>query len=103
VTDSFATDVRRLDGTVEIAIRGDVDLASAPRLWATLERTVSTGDRLVLDVSNVEFMDSSGLGVLVRAHRLVGGGEGLVIRRPTRQALRLFEAAGLDSMLTVEP
>src|SRR5688572_28962397 len=78
--DGLKTEVRRLDGTVVVAVHGDVDLASAPELWATVEGAVSAGDRLVLDVSNVAFIDSSGLAVLIRASQILGDSDSLVVR-----------------------
>ena len=61
----------RTEASVSIlALTGDLDVSSAPTLQAALQQLMDDGQRLVvLDLEAVPFMDSSGLGVLVAAHR----------------------------------
>jgi anti-sigma B factor antagonist len=54
----------RVGDVVVVAAEGELDFVSAPELRAALE-AVSDGKRVVLDLSGLSFMDSSGLGVLV--------------------------------------
>jgi anti-sigma B factor antagonist len=86
-----------------VRVEGELDLATAGELWAAVERAVGDGGRLVFDLSRVTFIDSSGLGVLIRAHQLLDGHGRLVVRAPLPQARRLFQSAGVDSMFAVEP
>jgi anti-sigma B factor antagonist len=81
----------RWDGHQAIlAASGDVDLASAPRLDAAIEAAVHTADvqAVVVDLTGVTFLDSSGISVLLRGRRLadehslryrVVGAQGLVL------------------------
>ena len=64
-------------GWTTVVARGDVDLATADDLWAVLEPVLGSGKRLVLDTSEVAFMDSAGLRVLLQAgrHAAASGGE----------------------------
>lgn len=63
----------------------------------------STGQRHVLDLSGIEFLDSAGLGMLLVAEDEVGsGGATLTIRRPSPQVRQLFELAALDTLFTIE-
>lgn len=82
---------------------GEIDLATAPRLREEIVRLVDAGrDRLLVDLEGVEFMDSTGLGVLVaglKHTRERGGDLALVCRRP--QVLRLLAITGLDGVLAV--
>jgi anti-anti-sigma factor len=60
--------------------------------------------RVDVDLANLDFMDSSGLSVLVAEHkRTRNDGGGLVIMSPNRRVIRLFQLNGLMSYLVVEP
>lgn len=91
---TFAIEAANVGRHVVLAVSGDVDLATAPTLRERLA-SVAGGTAVVVDLAEVGFMDSTGLGVLVAAHRraVVAGGT-LVLARPqrlVRNALRLVE------------
>jgi anti-anti-sigma factor len=91
------TEVRT--GTFEVA--GEIDAHSAPDLADRLSAVEVPV--LVLDLSEVSFMDSSGLRVIVELHqRQVAAGGSLEIRRPSRPVSRLFDLGGLGTMLALE-
>lgn len=77
---------------VVLALRGELDLASAPALERELSEIAATGSgRILIDLAGLDFMDGAGLGVLLRAQRNAhAGGRPLQLRRPTRQVQRLF-------------
>ena len=102
MTRRFETQLLRDGDAIVVAVAGDVDLETAPALWTALEPVLMSADRLVLDLSQVTFIDSSGLGVLVRASQLLGRREALVVRSPQPQARRVFQLAGIDQVVTVE-
>ena len=53
-----------------ISVSGELDLASSPTLEEELERVAESGaEVVVVDLRGLEFMDSTGLSVLVRAHQ----------------------------------
>lgn len=82
---------------------GDVDLATAPELRSVLLTRVGPGDT-VLDLAGVPFLDSTGISVLVAAHRAAGeAGHRLVLRGVEGIARRALEALGLHKVLNVEP
>jgi len=63
-------DITQQGGTTVVTVSGEVDLQTALRLAAALEEARATaGASIVVDLSTVDFLDSSGLGVLVTAHR----------------------------------
>jgi anti-sigma B factor antagonist len=84
---------------------GALDLYTAPKLRASmLEVLVGRSDpfRVTLDMGGVDFVDSSGLGVLVavlKRLRFLGGD--LVLRAPSLSLSRLLEITGLDRVFTV--
>ncbi|MBW3615398.1 MAG: STAS domain-containing protein, partial [Actinobacteria bacterium] len=86
-----------------LAVFGEVDAASAPELEAWLSQAASAGcAEVVLDLSGLEFIDSSGLSVLVSAHKqLRDAGAQLVIASPPPPARRIFDISGLDRVLTI--
>jgi len=94
----------RLEWAV-LALTGDADLASAARLRATLaEATLTSPSWLVLDVSGLDFIDSTGLGVLVGALRRVrAGGGDMRVAAPQAGIARVFSVTGLDRVFGVFP
>lgn len=86
-----------------VAVRGEIDIRSAPDLRAWLGRAVDEGaTQLVLDLSGVEFMDSSGLGVLVGVHkRLARIGGRLRVVGVSAPVARLLAVTGLTRVFDV--
>jgi anti-sigma B factor antagonist len=88
--------------TIEtIDVRGEVDLANCTRLRLEIEEAIDRCHCTVVDLTNVSFIDSTGLGALVaarnHAHQL---GHTLQIRLPSGQARRPFELTGLDELFS---
>ena len=86
------------DGDTElIAIRGELDLASGPVLEAELARISPEQTRaVVVDLRRLEFMDSTGLSIIVRAHRTYAESEcELCLVRGTPQVQRLLDLTGV--------
>jgi anti-sigma B factor antagonist len=84
-------------GVAVIAVTGEVDVASAPRLREQIVSVVSDGaPRIVCDLDGVEFLDSTGLGVLVGAlKRCRTHGSELVLVCNQSSILKVFEITGL--------
>lgn len=94
------------DGDIHtIALTGEVDLANANEVDAELLRVEATdAPAIVLDLSSVTFIDSTGVRVLVFAHtRSRTDSNRLRITRPTGAVLRVMEIAGLIGVLPFEP
>jgi anti-sigma B factor antagonist len=90
-----------LRGAPGLAVRGEVDIASAPALELALDTAIreSTG-AFVLDLSDVDFLDSSGLNVILRARALLGREDrGVAVVCPPGPVRRLFEVAGIADLL----
>ena len=98
----FAVESFPRDGHVVLAVRGDVDIATAAELRNRLSDAVEAHRAVVVDLGEVGFMDSTGLGVLVAMHgRAMAHGGTLVIARPqklVRNALRLVQ---VDTVIDV--
>ena len=92
-------------GVRTVAVRGELDLSTAPGLEGPLDEILEDGAGSVLiDLSGCEFIDSTGIALIVRAwQRLDGGGEGrsLVICSQNEQVRRVLEITGLELSIPV--
>jgi anti-sigma B factor antagonist len=78
-------------------LRGELDPHTAPDLRNEIDRVLEAGrSRLVLDLAGITFIDSSGLRVVISAHKdTVERGGGLVLRSPSPTTRRLLDITGL--------
>ena len=93
-------DVRRVDHPLGVVLTlvGELDLATAPVLQGRLDAAVRGTAAVVIDLSRLRFIDSSGLGMLVAAERqLHDSGGQLVLARGPQAVHRPFELTSLDS------
>ena len=88
---------------VRLRLAGELDLASARTFTACIDGQVAEGHRHVhLDLSDVSFVDATGLSALVQAHqRLLDRRGSLVVDAMSRQCRRLIEMVGLDHTLLI--
>lgn len=84
-----------------ITPRGEIDMATAGAFSDAIHELAagSPDGQLVIDFANVEFIDSSGVRVLVHAWENT---RRIVIRNPKAQALRLLALTGIDNILPIE-
>jgi anti-anti-sigma factor len=93
-------DVRRVDHPlgVVLTLGGELALATVPVLQERLDHAVRGRAAVVIDLSRLRFIDSSGLDLLMRLERqLSGSGVQLVLVRAPRAVHRLFALTSLDS------
>jgi len=93
-------EVRRHRGWTVVDVTGDLDMASAPALRQLILQLVSNGARLVaVDLTAADFVDSTGLGMLVAALKRVRTHDGeLVVICPEPRLRRIFELTDLVSV-----
>ena len=104
----FSVATERVDGTgtAVVVVSGDVDLGTAPDFEDELARAVETGlDRgLVIDLTGVSFIDSTGLNALVRAfERQRLAGESLALVSDDSRVKMMLEVTRLDRVLRRYP
>ncbi len=90
------------DHTV-ISVAGEIDLYTAPKLQSELTTALGASPaRLIVDMSRVDFCDSTGINVLLAAHRQARerGGE-LQLAGPGSATRKVLQVTGLESVFTV--
>jgi anti-sigma B factor antagonist len=88
-----------------LTLRGEIDVYTAPRLRQAIVDLVESGERrIVVDMEKVDFLDSTGLGVLVGALKRVKTNEGsLSIVVTQDKLLKIFEITGLNRVFAMSP
>ena len=101
----MSVSVRSHGGETAVALSGEIDHHSARAMTERLDGIIADRlpMRLVLDLSGVTFMDSSGIAVLLRAHRQVSRHGGtLEVRAIPAQPRRVLDAAGVGRIITLK-
>jgi anti-sigma B factor antagonist len=87
-----------------VAVQGELDLSTAPRLkWMLIDSLQMGLSRLLVDLSRATFMDSTALGVLVGVKRKLDVDERLAIVCPRSDLLKIFEFSGMDGAFAIFP
>ncbi|MBW3610310.1 MAG: STAS domain-containing protein [Actinobacteria bacterium] len=107
-TTPFEAEHLRSDETIEVRLRGELDVAAGPELWSCLAPVLEAGGvhlrTLVLDLSALDFMDAAGLGVIMRlANKLRSTGGSICIRSPRPLVRRVLDLTDVGQVLHVEP
>ncbi|GAA2052574.1 hypothetical protein GCM10009839_70090 [Catenulispora yoronensis] len=90
-------------GPTVVTVSGDVDLAAADALWNVLDRYVAPGATVVVDCSQVAFLDSMGLRTLIRAQQKAdGSGARLTLAAPSEAVLRVLHLAGVKELFVLD-
>jgi anti-sigma B factor antagonist len=102
--DELSIDVRKQDGELVVfKLRGSFDLATSPTVRVALAEELEKGKPdLLLDLTELEFLDSTGLGALIGAHRRAverGGSVRMIVR--DGPILRLLNITGLIRVFAV--
>ena len=103
-SEPFAIEESQRDGTTVLMLFGELDLAYADRLSSRLAELRDRGQAVILDLDRLEFIDSSGLRVLLQATQdSEGGAWRFQVTRGSEAVARLLHGAGLEGRLpTVE-
>lgn len=93
----------RQDDVSVVTVVGEVDVYTAAQLRSTLDEEIAAGHaQLVVDLDEVSFLDSTGLGVLVGRLKLVRNHSGwLRIVCSNERILRVFRITGLDKVFGI--
>lgn len=100
---AFSVTSTDVSSVIVLRLQGDLDIHFAPRLEEEIGNHLSAGRFLVvLDLAEVSYVDSTGLGVMIGAlKKLQAAGGGLVLAAPTTRILRVLQVTGLDGIFCV--
>jgi anti-sigma B factor antagonist len=92
-----------LGGAPGVAVRGEVDVSAVPALTTALDAAIRESEgAFVIDLCDVEFLDSSGLSALLRARALLARDDRqLAVVCPPGPVRRLFDLAGVGELVVV--
>jgi anti-sigma B factor antagonist len=102
----FAITEHAIDGERHVlAVRGEIDLFTAPELKQVLAESIEAGRvRIVVDLTETSFLDSTALGVLIGAVKRLRSRDGaLAIVNVDENISKTFEITGLDQIFTILP
>ncbi len=100
--EEFSISATERDGALHVSLRGELDLATAPELEELLDARLGAGQEVVVDLRGLQFMDSSGVRVLVAGHAQAsraGTRLALVRPEPGSPVAKIIEVSGLDGEL----
>lgn len=103
VPPDFSIELNVDDVRAVVLVCGEVDYGTLPKLRECLDQLLGRGlERIDLDLREVRFIDSGGLGLLMAAHkRLEAAGGTLRILHPQRFVLKILNVSGIDRFLEV--
>lgn len=97
-------DIRKTinDKEVIAAIDGRIDTTTAPALEQELKDSYDSCETLILDFTDVEYISSAGLRVLLSAHKTMSKKSGMKLRNVSEDIMEIFEVTGFADILAIE-
>ena len=96
----WQVEIEERAGRLVLRLRGELDIDTAPKLLAAVQEVLTPGRAVVVDLAELTFVDSSGLGVLVTVWRRAQQvGAQLAVANPTADVAMTLQITGLDQVL----
>ena len=86
-----------------LEISGRLDTTTAPELEASIKEDIGDVKELVIDLSNLDYISSAGLRVLLSAQKTMMKQGSMVVTHPNDVISEIFEVTGFSDILTIEP
>ena len=102
IRNKYGFETRSRDGLLCIYLYGEIDHHRAVSVRSQIDEALFTRmpKKLVIDVGRVDFMDSSGLGLIMgRLAKAKEIGASLILRNPSARVTRMIKMAGLDRII----
>ena len=93
------------DGVLEVKLVGEIDHHTAIRIRSDIDELIFScrPQKTVLDLSEISFMDSSGLGLIMGRYSLMKElGGSLSLRAPTQAVMKILSLAGMERVIKIE-
>ena len=100
---SYAAQIQMIQGAVIVTVKGEIEIYSAPVFrHDLLDAMTASSEGMIVDLSALEFIDSSGLGVLIRLLRRLNGQKRPLALIITSEAIsRVFTITGLSTVFEI--
>ena len=85
-----------------ISLEGRLDTVTSPELEAELKNSMDAAESLTLDFSNLDYISSAGLRVLLSAHKLMSRKGGMKVTNVNEIVKEVFDVTGFADILTIE-
>ena len=98
-------EIEKKGNVLYVTLRGEIDHHSAVSVRSEIDRVIceSGAEKTVLDLSDINFMDSSGLGLIMGRYALMQRlGGVLTLKNPNERVVKIFELAGLGRIIKIE-
>lgn len=99
--DNPVKDVRREGEIAVVALQGELDLYNAQRVRDALAAAVEEAPRVVVDLADVTFVDSTAMGLLIEARSRLADRSAFVLASPGLETRRALKVSGLDRHFTI--
>lgn len=93
---------KRNGNKLEIALEGRLDTTTAPQLEAELKSEISGVEELVMDFTDLAYISSAGLRVLLSAQKIMNRQGSMVICNVNEDVMDVFDVTGFIDILTIE-
>jgi stage II sporulation protein AA (anti-sigma F factor antagonist) len=103
VNDSFGVKAVISKGRAIVFVQGEIDMSAGLEIRDALSTAQQGSPDVIVDVSDVTFMDSTGINALLRAHRQMPPGGSLRVAGATSAVRRVFDITGVSELLLREP
>ena len=90
------------ENTLFVAVEGRLDTTTAPDLEKSLRENMEDAEKLVLDFSELEYISSAGLRVLLMAQKTMAKKEGMKVTGVNELISEIFEVTGFSDILNIE-
>lgn len=93
--------IERADDRAVVVARGEIDLQTAPEMQSCIEEAIKSYPVVVVDMSAVDFMDSTALSVLIQARSQLDAGTTLSLAAPSTAVQRILDVTGASDYFDI--
>lgn len=91
-----------INGQLRIALKGRLDTATAPQMEKVLQESLADVSELVLDFTDLTYISSAGLRVILGAQKTMSKQGNMKIRHVNQDIMEIFDMTGFSAILTIE-
>lgn len=87
--------------TLSITVSGRLDTTTSPRLDSEIKQSISNVTRLVIDMTDLDYISSAGLRVLLSARKIMNKQGEMIVKGANESIMEVFEITGFIDLLTI--